>query len=154
MRYNSDCEEICSVEVASLVAWILAINLADWPQQSLRELKPAMVTDLGWHGFGVESEPAVDYVMGKLRGHSAYQRMLSAVMPGHFIEPHVDRQASYWMTRVHIPLTTNDRSSFVVGGVRHHLEVGKAYGVNTEALHSVTNEGETPRVHLMWDVRI
>lgn len=154
MRHNPDCEEICLVDVASLVAWISSIDLTDWPQQSLRELKPAMVTDLGWHGFGAESAAAIDRVMSKLRGHSPYQRMLSAVMPGHFIEPHVDHQASYWMTRVHVALVTNDRSTFVVGGVAHHLEVGCAYGVNTEAVHSVTNDGKFPRIHLMWDVRI
>jgi len=112
-----------------------------------------MVTDLGWFNFGTLCEPVVSDVMVHFPGCTVYQRMLSVVMPGNYIEPHRDQQAPYWLCRVHVPLATNDRSDFIVDGQSHHMEVGKAYRVNTLAEHSVINDGDSPRVHLMWDVR-
>lgn len=79
--------------------------------------------------------------------------MLSVVVPGHSIEPHKDQQAPAWVCRVHVPLTTSDRSAFIVGGEAHTLAVGMAYLVNTLVEHAVTNDGATPRTHFMFDVR-
>jgi hypothetical protein len=152
-RFAGTCEPLGPVDVVSLAAWIAAIDFADWPQQSLRELRPAMVTDLNWYGFGLVAEPVVTEAMAWFPEAVAYQRMLSVVMPGHSIEPHTDSQAPYWLCRVHVPLTSNAESRFVVGGVAHVLKVGMAYRVNTEAEHSVTNDGLTPRIHFMFDIR-
>ena len=145
-------EHLSKVNVAEVVAWLTGIDLRSWPQQSHRELKPAMVTDPTWFGMGERTRATVDELMSNFPGCSSYQHMLSAVMPGHSIEPHRDHQAPYWMFRVHIPLVTNEQSLFVVGGQHHHLDVGHAYKVNTEAEHSVDNRGETPRIHFMFDI--
>jgi len=146
-------QPLSRVDVAEIAAWIKGIDLRSWPQQSHRELKPAMVTDLAWFGMGERTRGLVDDLMSAFPGCSSYQHMLSAVMPGHSIEPHTDQQASYWMFRVHIPLISNSESRFIVGGVHHHLEVGTAYKVNTRAEHSVENSGTIPRIHFMFDVR-
>ena len=74
-------------------------------------------------------------------------------MPGHAIEPHKDQQADYWRARVHVPLMTNERSAFVVECKPHAMAVGSAYLVNTLAEHAVTNDGDTPRIHFIFDVR-
>lgn len=142
------------VEARDLAAWIAAIDFADWPQQSFTELKPAMVTDLGWHGFGAISDPVVTTVMTQhFSGLVSEQRMLSVVMPGHSIHPHRDLQPPRWRCRVHVPLLSNEQSLFVSGGVAHMLIPGMAYAVDTRVEHSVTNDGHTPRLHFMWDVR-
>jgi hypothetical protein len=146
-------QPLSRVDVAGVVAWIKGIDLRSWPQQSHRELKPAMVTDPTWFGMGEQTRAMVDDLMSAFPGCSSYQHMLSAVMPGHSIEPHADQQAPYWMFRVHVPLISNPESRFVVGGIYHHLEVGTAYKVNTRAEHSVENAGATPRIHFMFDVR-
>jgi hypothetical protein len=145
-------EPLSRVNVAEVVAWITGIDLRSWPQQSHRELKPAMVTDLAWFGMGERTESLVDAIMQDMPGCLSFQRMLSMVMPGHSIDPHRDHQAPYWMFRVHIPLVTNERSRFIVGGHHHHLDVGHAYKVNTEVEHAVENGGDTPRIHFMFDV--
>ena len=44
------------------------------------------------------------------------------------------------------------RAVFVVEGDVHRMEVGGAYLVNVNASHGVWNGGETPRIHLMFDV--
>ena len=61
--------------------------------------------------------------------------------------------ASYWKFRVHVPLLTNKAAMTEMADGKHHLEVGKAYKVNTAGMHAIENRGRTPRVHFMFDVR-
>ena len=143
------------VQVSKMVAWISAIPLTDWPQQrSLADgqVRPSMVTDLDWHDFAKIARPIVDDLCIDCNGRT-YQWMLSAVMPGHSIEPHVDLQPDYWLYRIHVPLITNPESLFIVGGIHCAMQVGTAYLVNTMAMHSVVNNGSAPRIHFMFDVR-
>lgn len=153
-RFAGTCEALCSVQIEEMAAWIAAIPFSDWHQQRPvdDQLRPAMMTDLSWHGFGETAGPVVTSVMEHFPSCRAYQLMLSVVMPGHSIEPHKDWQGPSWVCRVHVPLTTNEKSRFVVGGVDHNLQLGLAYQINTESEHSVTNDGPTPRVHFMFDV--
>ena len=111
-----------------------------------------MVTDLSWFSMGERVNGLVEEVMVHLPGFFPFQQMLSVVMPGHSIEPHVDHQPPHWKFRVHIPLVTNDRSLFTVDKKSYQLEVGRSYKVNTEMEHSVDNRGEAPRIHFMFDV--
>lgn len=143
---------MAAVDVAAMAAWIAAIPLEVWPQQSLRRLKPAMVTDRSWFGFGSQAAPVVAEVMSYFPGCRDDQWTLSAVLPGDAIEPHVDHQGPHWLCRIHVPLMTNPQSRFIVGGKAHCMEVSQAYRVNTEATHSVENDGEGARVHFMVDV--
>ena len=78
--------------------------------------------------------------------------MLSCVMPGKFIEPHTDQQDPGWITRIHVPLTTNPKAIFFSDDKPYHMEVGMAYKVNTLLKHAIRNDGDTPRIHLMFDV--
>lgn len=142
-----------AVDIASVVSWLAAIRFEDWPQQSLRELRPAMVTDPDWHGFGTVAAPIVGNLMAHFPGCASFQRMLSVVMPGHRIEPHCDQQAPYWLSRVHVPITSNEQAWFITKSGPHCMLPGLAYRVDTQAEHGVVNDGETPRVHFLFDVR-
>jgi hypothetical protein len=158
---------LCKVDVSDLVAWITAIPFEEWPQQHRLngELRPAMVNDLEWHGFGDRTDRLVFELrahMALLSAPEAYNRMLSVVMPGHHIDRHRDAQPPEWITRVHVPLTTPtpcpDGANITVWdspthGTGFELEVGTAYLVDTREEHSVHNYGETPRIHFMFDVR-
>lgn len=151
-RFVGSVSTLASVNVSSLIAWIGAIGLDRWPQQSAHELKPAMVTDPHWFGLGAMAASIVGALMLHFPGCRSYNLMLSAVMPGHRIDPHVDQQSDAWLCRVHCPLTSNDRSSFIVNGLAYAMQVGYAYRVNVLAEHHVFNDGITPRIHLMFDV--
>lgn len=154
-RFAGGCELIAPVDVDDLAGWVLAIPFEEWPQQHRLgdgNIRPAMVTDLAWHGFGEEIADCVADLMHHFPRCVSYQKMLSVVMPGHAIAPHHDGQSKSWLCRVHVPLTTNDRSLFIVSGQSFNLSPGFAYRVNTEAEHSVTNDGDTPRIHFMFDV--
>ena len=52
--------------------------------------------------------------------------------------------------RLHIPVTTNPGSLFVVGHHVTHLPAdGSVYFTDTRAYHTALNGGETPRVHIV-----
>ncbi len=156
MRFTGTVERLGPVDIAAPLAWITGIPLEAWPQQNRlpdQRLRPAMVSDPGWFDFAVRTHALVCHVGDYVPGCRPGLQMLSVVMPGHHIPTHVDRQAKDWVGRIHVPLTTDSESRFVVGGIPHHLEVGMAYLVNTEVEHSVTNvDGTRPRIHFMVDM--
>lgn len=157
MRFTGTVEWLGSAHVDGMVEWITSIPFKEWPQQKPidEQLRPSMITDLTWHDFGHVARPIVGQLTPYFPANAlTTQWMLSVVMPGHSIEPHRDTQAPSWMCRVHVPLTSNDQSSFVVEGAAHRLWVGEAYKVNTEAEHSVSNYGAIPRIHFMFDVMV
>lgn len=139
------------VEIDALVRWIEGVEFSEWPQQHRLadgQIRPAMVTDLSWHGFGAMTEAVVSELMLGYPGCRARQRMLSVVMPGHSIDRHRDEQPPHWRTRVHVPLVTNPLATF--NG--EHMAAGRVYEVDTREMHEVRNGGLTPRIHLMFDV--
>lgn len=53
--------------------------------------------------------------------------------------------------RVHIPVQTNDAVLFTLDDVGIPMKVGEAWFLNVNKYHSVTNAGETDRIHLVID---
>ena len=155
-RFGGTCEKLCDVPrfiIDPISTWIGSIPLEEWPQNHRfnGQLRPSMVTDLKWHGFGERIAPLMGDLMVVASAERAYQHMLSVVMPDQHITPHRDEQDSTWRCRIHVPLTTNDRA-FLVMDKPFHLEIGSAYKINTEATHFIVNMGATPRVHFMFDI--
>jgi len=54
--------------------------------------------------------------------------------------------------RIHIPVVTNLKCFFVVGGRKYHFEVGKFYEINNRSFHHAENNGNAGRFHLVLDV--
>jgi hypothetical protein len=143
--------------LSGAIQWIEAIDFESWPQQHRLadgRIRPAMVTDLAWHAFGAATDELVHDTVRRWCGEPvrARNRLLSVVMPGTFIEPHTDELGANWCTRLHVPLLTNPDAMFISGDAVHRMAVGFAYEVNTRERHAVWNAGETPRVHLMFDL--
>jgi hypothetical protein len=153
-RFTGTVRRLSPVDEAPLRDWITAIPFSEWPQQAPIDyhLRPAMVNDPNWHAFGAKSNRLVREILRWTTGGIALGRLLSVVMPGHTIPPHVDKVAPGWWGRVHVPLTDAPLSRFLVGGEAHHLEPGWAYLVNITAEHSVENPDPAPRVHFMVDI--
>ena len=144
-----------AVDASELARWIRKIPFKEWPQQAELgdgQLRPAMVTDPGWHRFYMESDGLVETIMRWFPGCTSTQRMLSVVMPGHTIPRHVDDQSDRWHCRIHVPLRTNQGSVFVANGAHYHMIEGMAYAVDTKAEHQIENRGISPRIHFMFDV--
>jgi hypothetical protein len=68
------------------------------------------------------------------------------------IKPHVDKGYSLInCNRIHIPIITNDKVTFSVGGVSRSLKEGEIWEINNADVHSVTNTSQDARVHLIID---
>lgn len=153
MQWPGTCEWLADVDSGPLTRWITSIHFAQWPQQHPvdDQLRPAMVSDPGWLGFGARSDDTVAGLATILGNPRISNRLISVVMPGHDITPHKDEMGEDWICRVHIPLTANNWSKFIIDGKVYHMRAGSAYRVNVTKTHSVVNNGITPRIHLMFD---
>jgi len=81
-------------------------------------------------------------------------RLLS-LAPGSAIKEHTDVQAGYEYDffRIHIPVTTNEHVSFIVDGSEVPMKEGECWYANFHLPHSISNKGETDRVHLIIDCK-
>jgi hypothetical protein len=71
---------------------------------------------------------------------------------GHHIPTHVDENPSSRIPhKIHLPLITNPGVIFRIDGAPYHLAAGSAYELNNLLPHSVHNESDTARVHLIFD---
>lgn len=78
--------------------------------------------------------------------------MLARMAPGGVIQPHIDANpAAKWPHKIHVPLLTNDKVGFRIGDTIHHFPVGGAVEVNNLGPHAVRNDGETDRIHLIFE---
>ena len=53
--------------------------------------------------------------------------------------------------RVHIPIITNENVKFYIGGEVKNLQEGEIWEVNNRQMHSVVNESDFYRVHIIVD---
>lgn len=78
--------------------------------------------------------------------------MLAKLKAGYGIDAHTDGSPSYYfLHKIHIPIQTNEKVDFYIKPNHYHLKEGIAYEVNNIAPHSVTNAGETDRIHLIFE---
>lgn len=72
---------------------------------------------------------------------------------GKSIPPHVDEARSLSLCRrIHIPIQTNEKCFFTVGGDKRNLKLGEIWEINNDKqMHSVDNLGEFDRIHLIID---
>lgn len=54
--------------------------------------------------------------------------------------------------RFHIPIITNPKISFFVNRQKYYLEPGQLYHIDVSQVHSVENNSDVNRVHLVFDV--
>lgn len=144
MRYTGTIEPFADVDVRALVDWLMVIPEADWRRMS----------DEAWLGWGDRFRPlATTLVRQHFPGCAIIGIGMFVLKAGVSQPAHKDEQPPEWVTRVHVPLITNPGAIFTMDDGEHHMEVGKAYRMNTLATHAVENRGKTSRVHFMWDIK-
>ena len=78
--------------------------------------------------------------------------MLARMAPGGIIQPHRDNMpAALWPHKIHVPLLTNDKVGFYIEPNTYHFPVGEAVEVNNLDVHAVKNEGDSDRIHLIFE---
>lgn len=82
-------------------------------------------------------------------------RLLS-LAPGSKILEHsdVDLDGEEGLFRIHVPVVTDGRVEFYVGGSRLEMEEGEAWCVDFSLPHRVDNNSDKARVHLVIDCRV
>lgn len=136
-------EAFADVDVSQEAAWLDGIPLAEWRHMA----------DPGWHGAREIFRPLAEELMAAFPGCVISGRGLFLLEPRQLHPAHMDVQPPDWVTRVHVPIVTNPLATATTDDGELHMEVGKAYRFNTRAMHAVHNDGDTPRVHLVFDVK-
>ena len=100
-----------------------------------------------------ELEPLVNRIADYYQNNGFLVRMLLTQMaPGSEIPEHVDSGPALMNChRVHIPITTNDKVIFTVDGEKKNMQVGEFWEIDNSQDHSVENQGNEDRIHLIVD---
>ncbi len=175
-RKTKTVRSLGPVDVSALQAAVLAIPEAVWEAENAG--KPNRFEALGatrhivfrfidsprdwrrshdrpaWPQWRAALEPVLVQVVqayGYARG--VFPRvMLARMAPGGVIHPHVDANpAAKWPHKIHVPLSTNAQVVSCFGGGEHHFAPGEAVEVNNLGPHWVRNDGDTNRIHLIFE---
>lgn len=175
-RKTQSVRRLGSVDIAALRSAVMAIPEAVWNAEDSVKPNRFEALDLTrhivfrfvsgfedwrksdnhrlWDQYKALLEPVLaaatkDY--GYARG--SYPRiMLARMAPGGVIHPHRDANpAAKWPHKIHVPIFTNDKVTFYVDGVGYHLAEGEAVEVNNMGVHAVANEGDSDRIHLIFE---
>ena len=168
--------EFGEVDMAALAAAILAQDDAAWNENVQRQkdyevheqtrsivLLFAEVSD--WPAIEVSKQPgwarlaetAVPLMHEIIRqwyppGGTIIRAMAAKLMAGGRILPHRDSHPSFGAGhRIHVPIITNPRVRFMIDGRPFQLQVGQAYEINNQKVHSVMNKGAEDRINFIFD---
>lgn len=107
-----------------------------------------------WPEWRALLEPVMaQAVVGYDYARGVFPRVMFARMrPGGAIHPHIDANpAAKWPHKIHLPLSTNPGVVSFFGGAEHHFPTGEAVEVENLGPHWVRNDGDTDRVHLIFE---
>jgi len=110
--------------------------------------------EAGWDILAETAQPLIDQIIATHYppGGLVIRAMAARLPSGTIIKPHVDTHPSFKHAhRIHIPITTNPRVRFSLDGRPYQLQVGQAYEVNNQLMHSVLNKGKEDRINFIFD---
>lgn len=164
------------VDIAALRAAVLAIPETVWDAENAAKPNRFEVLDAtrhivfrfvdsprdwrgshdrpAWNAWRAMLEPVLARAVRPYGyGRGVFPRVMLARMPaGGVIHPHIDANpAARWPHKVHVPLTTNPGVVCFFGGAERHFPVGEAVEVDNLGPHWVRNDGDTDRIHLIFE---
>lgn len=175
-RKTETMRDLGAVDIGALRANVMAIPEAVWVAENASKPNKFEVLDgtrhivfrfvdgpLDWRGS--HDRPAwapwrnlLEPVLADAVRDYGYARgvfprvMLARMAPGGFIHPHIDANpAAKWPHKIHVPITTNPGVVSFFGGAERHFPVDQAVEVNNLAPHWVRNDGDSDRIHLIFE---
>ena len=175
-RKTETVRDLGAVDIGALRANVMAIPEAVWVAENASKPNKFEVLDgtrhivfrfvdgpLDWRGS--HDRPAwapwrnfLEPVLADAVRDYGYARgvfprvMLARMAPGGFIHPHIDANpAAKWPHKIHVPITTNPGVVSFFGGAERHFLVDQAVEVNNLAPHWVRNDGDSDRIHLIFE---
>ncbi len=136
--------------VKNMYSWAIQSNLKD----AYKPCPPYHIKNddevIERNTFDVETELNFGFAKKILDTFSNIrQTVIAAHPPGTSIDLHTDNDE---FVKVHIPILTNKESYFCFEDEKIHLEVGKAYLINTTLPHGTINNGDTDRIHFIFKI--
>lgn len=119
--------------------------------RDFRHVNPTRQTKYG--EFQMAIEPIFAAIGAIYHDDGAVIRcMVARLNPRGSIPPHVDAGFSLRHShRLHIPVVTHSHVSFWINGEEIHMREGDLWEINNLRPHSVRNDGDAARVHLIVD---
>ena len=111
-------------------------------------------TKTNWYPLFEECLKELNIMCNKKYGNGFFVRsFLVKLLPRTIIPKHIDSGGGLEpCNRVHIPIITNEKIKFIVGNQKKYLREGEIWEVNnTGKEHSVLNDSDESRVHLICD---
>jgi hypothetical protein len=100
----------------------------------------------------LERCPSISAILKEFKCGTESVRFLR-LGPGAAIREHRDYRLSIedGVARIHVPVKTSSRVEFYLDGSRVDMREGEAWYLNFNLPHSVTNAGDSERIHLVID---
>ena len=164
-----------AVDMRALGERILAQDSAAWTEQAVRQQEyevhqetesivmmfcaeswpeGAIYRESGWARLADVARPIVDHVIDTWYepGGVLLRAMAAKLKAGGRILPHRDKLSSFHIGhRIHIPITTSQAVRYTIAGKPYQFDVGNAYEINNQKLHSVMNMGSDDRISFIFD---
>jgi tetratricopeptide (TPR) repeat protein len=99
------------------------------------------------------TQPVIEHISKYYQDNGFVVRMVFAkLLAGGNIPEHSDSGYSLLNChRIHIPIVSNDKNIFVVGGEQKIMQVGEFWEINNAGPHAVNNDSDEDRIHLIVD---
>jgi hypothetical protein len=126
---------------------LLFAEVKDWPAIEVSK-QP------GWDRLSKVAVPVMHQIIGNWYppGGTIIRAMAAKLLAGGRIIPHRDSHPSFGAGhRIHVPIVTNPRVRFMIDGRPYQFEVGQAYEINNQKVHSVMNKGDADRINFIFD---
>ena len=126
---------------------LLFAEVSDWPAIEVSR-QP------GWARLAETAVPLMHEIIRQWYppGGTIIRAMAAKLLAGGRILPHRDSHPSFGAGhRIHVPIITNPRVRFMIDGRPFQLEVGQAYEINNQKVHSVMNKGAEDRINFIFD---
>ncbi len=126
---------------------VLFVDLEQWPDIVVSK-------EPGWDRIADVALPLMNHIISNFYppGGTVIRAMAAKLLAGGIINPHTDRHPSFHVGhRIHVPITTNPRVRFMIGGQPYQFKVGEAYEINNQMMHSVMNKGDEDRITFIFD---
>jgi quercetin dioxygenase-like cupin family protein len=147
--WNENVERQKSYEVHEQTRSIVLLfaEVEEWPAVSVTK-QP------GWEHLSAMAVPLMHEIIRKWYppGGTIIRAMAAKLLAGGRILPHRDSHPSFGAGhRIHVPIVTNPRVRFMIDGRPYQLQVGEAYEINNQKVHSVMNKGTQDRINFIFD---
>jgi len=175
MEFDADQRCLGEVDMQRLKQRILAQEPEAWTEQAVRQQRYKVHQDTesivmlfcdaswpagdihresGWDRLADVAMPVIDHIIETYYSPGGtLLRALAAKLKGQGrIKPHRDKLRSFSLGhRIHVPITTNSAVRFTIAGKPYQFEVGRAYELNNQKVHSVMNMGKEDRITFIFD---